>query len=116
MRVIFVRHGESVMCYHKYMKQTVKTIQTQIKHKLPVLAHDYQVKRLGIFGSVARGKNTAKSDVDILVSFYRPPGLFDFVRLEDYLSEVLNRKVDLVTRNAIKPIIRDKILQEVSYV
>lgn len=104
------------MCYHKYMKQTIKTIQTQIKHKLPVLAHDYQVKRLGIFGSVARGKDTAKSDVDILVSFFRPPGLFDFVRLEDYLSSLLKRKVDLVTRKAIKPVIRDRVLREVTYV
>ncbi|MBI2309388.1 nucleotidyltransferase family protein [Candidatus Collierbacteria bacterium] len=98
------------------MKQTIKTIQTQIKHKLPVLAHDYQVKRLGIFGSVARGKDTAKSDVDILVSFFRPPGLFDFVRLEDYLSSLLKRKVDLVTRKAIKPVIRDRVLREVTYV
>ena len=98
------------------MKQTLGIIQKQIRPKLSVLAHDYNVKQLGIFGSVARGKDTAKSDVDILVSFYRPPGLFDFNRLEDYLSEVLNRKVDLVTRNAVKPIIRDKVLQEVSYV
>ena len=104
------------MCYYKFMKQTLGIIQKQIRPKLPALAHDYKVKQLGIFGSVARGKDTAKSDVDILVSFYRPPGLFDFIRLEDYLSEVLNRKVDLVTRNAVKPIIRDKVLQEVSYV
>lgn len=98
------------------MKQTFEVIQKRIKHKLPVLAHDYQVKRLGIFGSVAKGGDTAKSDVDILVSFSRIPGLFGFIRLEDYLSDLLNRKVDLVTRNAIKPVIRDKILREVTYV
>lgn len=104
------------MCYYKFMKQTLGIIQKQIRSKLPVLAHNYKVKQLGIFGSVIRGKDTAKSDVDILVSFFRPPGLFDFIRLEDYLSEVLNRKVDLVTKNAIKPVIRDRILREVTYV
>ncbi len=60
------------------MKQTLGIIQKQIRPKLPVLAHDYNVKQLGIFGSVARGKDTAKSDVDIMVSFYRSP---DFLTL-----------------------------------
>ncbi len=73
-------------------------------------------KKLGIFGSVAGGKDTAKSDVDILVSFSRSPGLFDFLRLEEYLSRLVNRKVDLVTRNAIKPMIREQVLREVIYV
>lgn len=98
------------------MNQTLQTFQARIKHSLPDLVKNYQVKRLGIFGSVARGEDKAKSDIDILVSFTSPPGLFEFIRLEDYLSDLLNRKVDLVTKKAIKPIIRDKVLREVTYV
>lgn len=98
------------------MNQTLQTFQARIKNSLPDLVKNYQVKRLGIFGSVARGEDKAKSDIDILVSFTSPPGLFEFIRLEDYLSDLLNRKVDLVTKKAIKPIIRDKVLREVTYV
>lgn len=98
------------------MKKALKTIRARIKHQLPILAHDYQVKRLGIFGSMAKGKDTAKSDIDILVSFTSSPGLFEFIRLEDYLSGLLNRKVDLVTKNSLKPVIRERILREVTYV
>jgi predicted nucleotidyltransferase len=98
------------------MKQTYQTIRRQIKNKLPILAHDYRVKRMGIFGSVVRGEDTVDSDIDMLVTFSRPPGFFDFLRLEEYLSRVINRKVDLVSRKAIKPVVRDKILREVVYV
>jgi len=98
------------------MKQTLRIIQKQIRPKLPALAHDYKVKQLGIFGSVARKEDRAKSDVDILVDFSRSPGFFDFIRLEEYLSHLVGRKVDLVTKNAIKPVIRDEVLKEVVYV
>lgn len=57
-----------------------------------------------------------KSDVDILVKLSRPVGMFDFIRLENYLAEKLGRKVDLVTPHALKPIIKNDILNEVVYV
>lgn len=106
----------SLMWYHKFIAQTFKTIQKKLQPKFSVLAREYHVKRLGVFGSAARGRDTAKSDVDMLVSFSRLPGLFGFIRLEDYLSNLLNRKVDLATKNAIKPIIRERVLREVMYV
>ena len=74
------------------------------------------MKEIGVFGSVARGDETEKSDIDILVSFNMPIGFFDFIRLEDFLSKLLGAKVDLVCKRALKPVIKDDILKEVIYV
>jgi len=57
-----------------------------------------------------------KSDLDILVEFSEPIGLFKFVELEDFLSQELNLKVDLVMKDALKPRIKDAILKEAIYV
>lgn len=92
------------------------TVQTKIRSSLPFLREKYFVEKIGIFGSVARGDNTKKSDVDILVKLSQPVGMFDFIRLQNYLAEKLGKKVDLVTPNALKPIIKDDILGEVVYV
>ena len=91
-------------------------IKKEITDQLPYLAEKYNVKRLGIFGSVARGDSKKDSDVDILVEFKSPVGFFDFIRLENYLTESLGRKVDLVTKEALKPLIRDDVLNDVIYV
>ncbi len=80
------------------------------------LNNKYFVKGIGVFGSVAKNQNTASSDIDLLVEFTKPVGFFQFVRLEDYLSGVLRKKVDLVTKNALKPAIKDSILKDVIYV
>jgi len=74
------------------------------------------VKSLALFGSTARNEATSTSDVDILVEFDRSVGLFEFVRLKLLLEEMLNRKVDLVTPDAIHPALRDRILSEAIYV
>ena len=63
---------------------------------------DYQPISLGIFGSFARGENTENSDIDILVKFKVAPTLITLIRLENELSEILGRKVDLITTGAIK--------------
>ena len=91
-------------------------IKKEITDQLPYLAEKYNVKRLGIFGSVARGDSKKDSDVDILVEFKSPVGFFDFIMLENYLTESLGRKVDLVTKEALKPLIRDDVLNDVIYV
>lgn len=80
-----------------------------------LLENDYHVKKLGVFGSVARGNQKKSSDVDILVEFSKPVGFFQFIKLEDYLSKILSRKVDLVTKNALKPAIKAQILKEMIY-
>ena len=78
---------------------------------LPILKR-YGVRRASIFGSVVRGEATENSDIDILVEIRSNISLLDFVGLKLELEEVLGRKVDLGEYDAIKPIIRDRILNE----
>lgn len=91
----------------------------EIKHILALhkvgLADKYKVKEMGIFGSYIRGEQGKRSDIDILVEFEEPVGLFKFLELEEYLSDLLGLKVDLVTKGALKPRIGERILKEVSY-
>ena len=72
----------------------------------------FGVRELYLFGSVARDEATDTSDVDVLVEFEATPSLFEFVRLRRVLSEILGRRVDLVTRAALKAQLRDRILAE----
>ena len=96
--------------------KTLEEIKLKIAGQLPFLKDAFHVKELGVFGSTVRGEETAQSDVDILVKFSSPIGFFDFIRLEDFLSKLVGRKVDLVCKKALKAVIKDEILKEVSYV
>ena len=73
---------------------------------------DLGVRSLDLFGSVARGEANADSDVDLLVEFDRPIGLFHFFRVQRRLEEILGARVDLVMRDAVKPQLRERILAE----
>jgi len=77
---------------------------TQQEIKNIILDHlkDYQPVTVGIFGSYARGENTEKSDIDILVKFKVAPSLLTLIKLENELSDLLGIKVDLITTGAIK--------------
>ncbi|MBI4339909.1 MAG: nucleotidyltransferase family protein [Chloroflexi bacterium] len=70
------------------------------------------VKSLSVFGSVARGEARPDSDVDLLVEFDRPTGLFKFVEVKEYLESILGRHVDLGTQQSLRPQLREKILAE----
>jgi predicted nucleotidyltransferase len=74
------------------------------------------VRTLAIFGSVARNEGGAESDLDILIDFDSKRGLFAFVGLKTYLEKVLNCEVDLVTKNALHPALKPKILREAKHV
>lgn len=74
--------------------------------------HEHAVSDLWVFGSAARGELRPDSDIDLLVSFARPVSLFEFARLRRRLEELLGRPVDLVTREALKPQLRERILTE----
>jgi predicted nucleotidyltransferase len=75
----------------------------------------YQITRLGIFGSYARGEQTDDSDIDVLVEYEKAPSLWRLIELRDYLSELFAVKVDVVTKNGLKARIRESVLAEVIY-
>jgi len=91
----------------------------EIKRKLaelkPSLKEQFKVTAIGVFGSYLKGEEKRGSDLDVLVEFEESAGLslLDFVGLEDYLSEELGVKVDLVEKSALKPRIGKRILEEV---
>jgi predicted nucleotidyltransferase len=95
--------------------QTKDEILSRLKELKPTLAKDFAVKEIGLFGSFTNESNTEESDIDILVELERPIG-WKFFSLELYLERLFNRKVDLVTKNALKKQIRDRILNDVNYV
>ena len=72
----------------------------------------FHVASLSVFGSVARGEAKPESDIDLLVTFDSPVGLFEFVQLRRFLEGALGCKVDLVTPDALRLEMRDQILQE----
>ncbi len=86
-----------------------------ISKHLEELRKRYGVTEIGIFGSFSREEDQSGSDVDILVAFAAPVDFFTFLELKEYLENLLEREVDLVTKKALKPFIRDRILREVTY-
>jgi predicted nucleotidyltransferase len=84
------------------------------KHK-EELREKFKVKEIGIFGSYVRKEQKKKSDIDILVEFYETIDLFTFVELGDFLSELIEVKVDLVMKDTLKTRIKERILSEAIY-
>ena len=95
------------------MKQDLAVITKQITEELPRLSAQYKIKSLGLFGSYVRNEQHEGSDLDLLVSFSEPPSFLKFIELENYLSNILHTKVDLVMKEALKPNIGKRILEEV---
>jgi predicted nucleotidyltransferase len=95
---------------------TQKEILEILKKELPYLEKNFKVKSIGIFGSFVRGEQSEESDIDMLVEFKGPIGFFKFMELEYYLEERLGTKVDLVTPDAIKPLINPRVMREAVYV
>ena len=93
----------------------LKKIEKIVKENKIVLTKQFKVKEIGIFGSVVRGEEKETSDVDILVEFVEPVGFFKFLELEEYLSDLIGRKVDLVSKKALKPRIGKHIMREVAF-
>jgi predicted nucleotidyltransferase len=84
-----------------------------LRQHLPELREKYSVSYLGIFGSYIRGEQTKDSDLDVLIQFDKKPGLLKYIELENYLSDLLGVKVDLVMKSALKTNIGKQILNEV---
>lgn len=92
-----------------------KDIISKLNELKPWLQQEYSVRKIGLFGSFANNSQTDESDIDILVELEKPIG-WKFFSLELYLEKIFNRKIDLVTKKALKEQIRDSILNNVTYV
>ena len=84
----------------------------EIKKKITPILLKHQVKRAGIFGSMATGDFTKKSDVDILIELGSQISLLDFVGIKHELEDLLGTKVDLVEYQAVKPRLKKRIMSE----
>ena len=84
-----------------------------LRPRTPELQKQFAVDALGIFGSYVRGEQDADSDLDILIRFDKVPSLVQWIRLEDYLSQITGVKVDLVLEDGLKPSIGQRIRREV---
>lgn len=94
---------------------TKAEILSKLTELKPILYKDYAVKEIGLFGSYSDNSNTEESDIDILVELEKPIG-WKFFTLELFLEHVFNKKIDLVTKNALKEQIKDQILKQVHFV
>lgn len=94
---------------------TENTILEKLRELKPMLKEDYSVKEIGLFGSFSDGTFTDKSDIDILVELEKPIGWRIFT-LEIFLEKTFGRKIDLVTKGALKEQIKDQILSQVRYI
>lgn len=82
----------------------------------PEVQAKFKVKELGLFGSVIRGEERDGSDIDVLVDFDEGASLFDLVGLAQFLEERLQQRVDVVSKRALRPEIREAVLREVATV
>ncbi len=96
--------------------QTLEKLKVTLALNKEELGKKFKVKEIGIFGSYVRQEQNKKSDVDVLVTFYETIDLFTFVELENYLSDILGVKVDLVMKEGIKPRLKERILSEAVYI
>ena len=95
--------------------KTFEEIQEILSQSKPIVQEKYKVKEMGIFGSYVRGEQNEASDVDVLIDFEQAQSLLKFIELENYLSDTLRVKVDLVMKRVLKPRIGKNILAEVIY-
>ena len=94
-----------------------RKLKEKLESSKPYLIKTFHVKEIGIFGSFVKGPHTMKSDVDILIDYRQGhKDFFNFMRLKYYLEDILGKKVDLVMKKSIKPMLKKRILSEVKYV
>lgn len=91
------------------IKEILAEHKEQLKEK-------YNIGEIGIFGSYIKGEHKEISDIDILVEFEKPISLLKLVNMENYLSELLGIKVDLVPKRDLREELKDIILKETVYI
>lgn len=98
----------AIMKEHIDISQIIESLRQQ----LPILRQRYRVESLSIFGSYIRHEQRPDSDLDVLVTFSESPSLLKFIEMENYISDMLGVKIDLVMKDSLKPRIGQQILSE----
>ncbi len=91
---------------------TKEQVVTILRRQYSYLVSEYGIKRIGIFGSYAKGTPTEESDIDIVTEFEMPIGL-KFIELTEYLEQILGKKVDVLTPVGIQGIRNPQIANEI---
>ncbi|HIH03432.1 MAG TPA: nucleotidyltransferase family protein [Methanoregulaceae archaeon] len=96
---------------------TAIDLVTLLQRQIDVISREYGIRRIGLFGSVARGDDGAESDIDVLVEFADPVVTLDrYMDLKFCLEDLFGRRVGLVIRGTLKPRIRRSVEEETVYV
>ena len=82
-----------------YLDEVIKKLKVQY----PYLSSEFGVKRIGVFGSIAKQEERKESDIDMVIEFDRPIGL-KFIALAEYMENLFGRKVDILTKDGIRNI------------
>jgi len=93
-------------------KEEILTILKKLKNELK---SKYKIKNIGLFGSYVNNKQKEASDIDILVEFEENADLIHYIGLSFFLEEHFNKKVDVISKFALKEELREHILQEAIY-
>lgn len=91
---------------------SIEEIRNLINENKITLTEKYYVSGFLLFGSYAKNEQTEDSDIDLLVSFNKPVDMFQFIDLQEYLTNIFGKKIDLGTLNSLKPFIKPIILKE----
>lgn len=91
---------------------SLEEILKVLRQQIPMLAERYSVEKLEVFGSYVRSEQKKDSDLDILITFKEVPSLLTYIAIENYLSDLLGVRVDLVMKDSLKPKIGRRILRE----
>ena len=102
--------------FHKVDEKVYRSAQL-FSFNMPYYMEKYKIKSIGIFGSYARGEQKETSDIDILIDYYEPISLLKLIELENYLSELIGIKVDVITKNSIQnPYLKKSIEEDLIYI
>jgi len=100
------------MWYYLEMSQTIE----EVKKKAAPIFDQYGIKYAAVFGSAARNQDKPDSDVDLMVHFGTPMGMFAYMRFVHELENILHRKVDIVTEQSINKFVKPYIIADLTIV
>jgi len=92
--------------------ETTEELRARLAAALPVLRAEHPIRSIGVFGSWARGEQTPDSDVDLLIEFDAPVGLFEFFEVQGKLEDLLGVPVDMTTPGGLEPQIVEGVMRD----